>query len=526
MNMDPGPPTPTGPVPRAPLPGTRLLDAAALGAVVVSVSVVVARQVPSVFDFFDMSSFLDAGYRVACGQRPYVDFIFTAGPVHLWSMAVFFSILGFTKTAVVAHVTVVNGIVMSATYGLARRSLGLVEATAVATLSGIAFYGVVAHPWYDQTASLFVVVGVLLVDRPGSMASGRRALVTGLACGGLSGLALLSKANVGVGAIGLFALAFVGSPRRLEALWGLLLGTVTGTIVPLIACGSGLEFVHQSLVAYSPGSRFADMERLLLTIQQCPASYLSLVFLVVIVVRGAAGLDEQPVRSLLTAGVLFASLFSAWTGSMIKGANFPLLGVEVALILALARTDRAFAPDRTAGLTRRAPGLLLWLLAPVLIVHATTVMTRHTVWSWHGSTLQADYQLRAEPFRGWWCNGAIGEGVDLAVAWIGEHVPREDSIFVFPDATVIYGLAGRQSFRGAPFLFHVEHMPPPGRLYDRFRLAFVRRPPRWIVLHLQSEKSFFDTALLLDWLKLDRFIAGRYRQVWRQGQFAIFKRSD
>ena len=61
------------------------------------------------FNFFDMGSFLDASWRVFKGQTPYVDFIYTTGPLHIYMNAFFFTLFGFGKKAILAHLIAVRG---------------------------------------------------------------------------------------------------------------------------------------------------------------------------------------------------------------------------------------------------------------------------------------------------------------------------------------------------------------------------------------------------------------------------------
>ncbi len=113
-----------------------------------------------VFDFFDMSAFLDAGYRVWHGQQPYVDFFYNAGPVHLYMHATSFALFGFGKAAVLAHLLFVTAIAFGVTYALARQQLGWAQSLIAATISGFSVNGPSSHPWYDSNACMWLLVGV------------------------------------------------------------------------------------------------------------------------------------------------------------------------------------------------------------------------------------------------------------------------------------------------------------------------------------------------------------------------------
>src|SRR5260370_27407441 len=89
-----------------------LPQATALALTLSAVTATVAHYALSIFNFFDMSAFMDAGYRVYIGQKIYTDFEFNAGPGHPYLHALFYALLGFNKTAILAHVSCLNTAVM------------------------------------------------------------------------------------------------------------------------------------------------------------------------------------------------------------------------------------------------------------------------------------------------------------------------------------------------------------------------------------------------------------------------------
>jgi len=130
----------------------RILPAALLLLMLFVNATVLGRNAFRGFNFFDMGSFLDASWRVFCGQAPYADFIFITGPVHLWMNAFFFVLFGFGKTAVLAHLVAVHSIVILCTFFIAARFAPPWTAILAAALSTVCFYWPVSHPWYDQSA--------------------------------------------------------------------------------------------------------------------------------------------------------------------------------------------------------------------------------------------------------------------------------------------------------------------------------------------------------------------------------------
>src|SRR5581483_2066307 len=140
---------------------------------------------------------------------------------------------------------------------------------------------------------------------------------------------------------------------------------------------------------------------------------------------------------------------------------------------------------------------------------------------WHASNLANDHAFETPAFAGWRVNGAVGRGIDATVRYLGERVPPGDPVFVFPDATIVYALAGRESWRPAPFAFHIGNSPPEGRWKDEFLARFREAPPRWIVVHESREVAFADAKLALLWLGLGHLVATRYEPVWSEGDWSI-----
>lgn len=499
------------------------LEPLLVAVLVAAVSAVLGRAALQGYDAFDMSGFMDAGYRVYSGQRPYVDFYYIAGPVHLYLHALSYAVFGFTKTAVLAHLLVVNALVFCAVYVLARRELGLPVAALLAVLASLSFAGPIAHPWYDQNATLWLVLGLLVFEIP--HADGTRALVKGLAMGALAGLAFLTKANVGAAGGLAFFLALLVSPWRRSAITGYVLGVVT-SVTLVLATVAPLDFVYQAFIAYRAHGRLTYTFRLWQVARETPYLLLSGLAVALAGVGGREFVARHLPRLVLLGGLLFTSFFAAWTGSMEVPANITLAGVEVTYLVLLARRLPAGPPGTTEHrLHRTAVGGLL-AMAVLLLVSAAEKTSARRVWAWKRSNLVHDYTLETAAMRGWRCNRVICEGIDRSVAWINTHVPPGESLFVFPDATVIYGLTGRPSYRKAPFIFHLGQGPAPGPLYEEFRAHFTSAPPEWILLHNQTEVVFYNTLHLLRWLDLDRFIEQRYRVVWHWSDFAMLRLGD
>ncbi len=210
---------------------------------------------------------------------------------------------------------------------------------------------------------------------------------------------------------------------------------------------------------------------------------------------------------------------------MVPAASISLLGVEMALLWIVVR--RMPDPRRLPG-GRRSIEAAGAAVALYCLWFSVLQSERLTTWRWRDSGPRdarnlSDYALKVEAFKGWRCNERIGRGVDAAAEYVVRHVPPGDTLLVLPDVTVLYGLTGRPSFRGAPFAFHLGQVPPPGPDYERFRSTFFSRPPKWIVLHLQTEIEWIDTGRVIEWLGLREYLAARYEPQWEGERFRILR---
>jgi hypothetical protein len=474
------------------------------------------------FDFFDMSAFMDAGYRVYMGQSPYVDFFYNAGPVHLYLHALFFTLFGFTKTAVLAHLCTVNAVVVTAAYVLGRRDLSRPVAAGLTLLVCLSHYGLIAHPWYDQNAGAFLVLALLLFELTFPRATGWWRLPAGFLCGALVVLSFFTKSNVGAAGMVIFFIGFVltsYSSRDWVPLLSYVLGMLATVLVVMGTLESPQDFYFQTFVAYRPTNRLKNWKWLVGTWINHQCIIPTLLLVAVAGLGGRAFLRRNLLQIHFAAGFLLISVFTAWTGSMMN--NSALLGMVLLYLFILAARLPAAAPRTPEWRIAWTLRGLNWLAALVLCF--IWYDQRGSAWHWRASNLDAQYTLQAPGFEGWKCNEAIVKGLDEAVVYINEHVPQQETLFVFPDATIVYGLTGRPSYRKAPFIFHDGEVPPPGKPYDDFRDRFLSHPPQWILLHHDPGAWCCHTRYLLEWLKLDGYLATCYVTHKEFGNFTLYR---
>lgn len=441
-----------------------------------------------------MSAFMDAGYRVYRGQEPYIDFYYIAGPVHLYMHAFFYFLFGFNKTAILAHLLSVSALMTVTTFFIARKHLDGPKVLLVTALTSVAFYGPIAHPWYDQNAAVWIAIALLMWET-------RRAA---FACGVLISISFMTKANFGVAAGALFLVLTALERMSLRYLLGV--GVGMGAILATLR--APIEFFDQTLFAYNP-TALIKWDYLARVIFQSVYFYL---FLIAVFFFMAGARDFK--KGFLLTGLLAISIFTTFTGSMTPEANLVFLGLDCLYLLSLA-----------GELRRKAFLAAAFAITFASFFHAMRASVFPAVWYWNSSN-EPNYSMTSKPLRGWRANRTAGEGVDQAVFAIKANVPPEESLFILPDATVIYGLTDREPYAPAPFIFHLKRMPPEGRLLDSFREHFLSHPPDWILLRDQHHLVFNDTDLLLEWLGIKERIAQKYEERWRSGTFRLLRRKD
>lgn len=482
--------------------------------VTAAMSVYLVHNAMQRFDFYDMSSFLDAGYRVWIGQEPYVDFYYNAGPVHLYMHAASFALFGYTKEAILAHLLVVHIVVLGCAYVLARRHLNTATSAVLTALVSLSFFGPVAHPWYDQNASAFFVLALLLFELTARAKSILWAVLGAAFSGSFIALSFMTKANIGLSAGCVIGVAYISagiSTRRYAPFLAYLVGGMLSFSGLLFSLQSPTEFLYQAFFGYNIGSRLTNIGHLYFILSNRLLLLLGIPCVVLLLLGNVRLFRQDSETGLLVHGLLAVAIFATWTGALV--VNLTLHGFVLIYLFSALKvlgTDVQLTPAVAAWLGRTY----------FLLVFITIILTvfwyraQLAVWNWRPSNAVADYELTTPGLYGWRCNSKNGIGFDHAIAAIEREVPPEDSLLILPDATIIYGLTGRESFRKASFIFHVRHVPPPGP-YEEFRKAFFEAPPQWILLHLQQEVDFNSHREILDWLGIEKFISESYSEHWR-----------
>jgi len=458
------------------------------------------------FNFFDMGSFLDASWRIYCGQIPYVDFIFTTGPLHLYMNVFFFLLFGFGKSAVLAHLIAVSSIVTVAVYGMAKKHLPFWLSAMLALLTAVSFYWPISHPWYDQSAHFWGILALVFLVFRLSVPSGKNVFWTGFFCSAMSVFSFITKTNIGFAYGVLFFLILLSFPGRWKGLAGYGCGALCALLVSLVFIRAPLEYLNQSFFTY--GIKQSPRFIFFLWIPTWLMNYYWVP--TVIVAINLKGLWRKFLSlALLLLGVYLIGLFSFLTGSMEKTANIPLWGIHMSIAFICLSQIRGEMQTRLRKKIYRASFVFLVLLTGWMIFVAARYGYDLKVWQPKKGSFFGDYALKSKPLTGWKCAKEDGEFIDDIVKGFRAYVSEKDSFLVLTDLPILYSLMGRDSYRGIPFIFHQGVLPAMGKQWTEVRGRITGNPPDWILIHSDT-KAPTPLRYILSYLDLEDYLRESY----------------
>ncbi len=489
------------------------------------------------FNLLDMGSFLDASWRIYRGQRPYMDFVYYTGPVYLYLNAFFFHLLGFGKAAILSHLVVVHSAVILLVFFMLYKRVPFPVTLSATALTVPSFYWAISHPWHDQTAHLWGIIGLSLLVRNlpfqepsrallsfSQLTTNKNALAWGkkssirisLLCGFFSVLSLMTKSNIGLAYGLMFFTVLAASDNRGKALPGFCAGLLIGGIVALGLVRFPHEYLDQCL-AFSRHDGIKRISKL-----SIPGNWLVNFYWVAPAIMLPSFIfvkKKSPDAAALFLGITFVGIFTVNTGGMVPLGNNMLWGVHLALaFIALYSLSWETAPRWSQPLRKISAGLLL-----ALTIFLTVLSVRYglqlKVWTYFTPNPQGDYALQSEPLRGWRFHRFQGEPLDILVNYIKTHVPKNDSLLNLNDLYIIYALTGRDSYPGIPFIFIGDIFPAPGKQTEKMRRVIIGNPPDWVVLDIKTSYGHE-----LAWLGLQEEFKRSYAPVIRAGSFLLLKR--
>ncbi len=476
------------------------------------------------FNFFDMGAFLDASWRVYKGQRPFIDFLYISGPIHLYMNAFFFSIFGFGKTAILMHIIAVHSIVIVITYVITRKYTPVALALLASLLTTTCFYWTSSHPWHDQSAHLWgiLAIAVLIFQLP--FQNPKHAFKIGVVCGILVVSVFFTKTNVG-SAYGLcFLITLMSVPdisKKLSAVSGYALGAFIAATVFIVLIGSLSHYLEQTFLTWNIPIQRIRRSLPLLFIPTWLHDYYWLAAVIVLYNIREKWDKLQPLVSLYL-GVVFVALFSMATGTMKQSANIPLMGICMALSFVLLYLDQSIFETKQQKIVRKVSlGLLTGIT--ILLIQTSAKRGLHLdTWAYGNLDPVGNYSMKSEPIKGWMAPKETGEAVDFLVRFIKQNIPKNESLLVLTDLQILYALTNRESYKGIPFIFYENEEPPPGKQLEQVRNYILSNPPRWIITHTDSRATFFVISII-PYLGLEDFVKNNYVSVQTINQYIVLK---
>ena len=526
-----------------------VLDAMVLAALSILAVYLTVRAGQRGFYPFDQSIVFDGAYRLLQGQIPYKDFVFPFGPMAFWLQALFFRILGVDYSAYLAGSACISLLAVLCSVAVVR--LALPDSTWLAHLAGLLtavwFYPPFGTPWVDQTAFFFGLAGILAVliglraDRKGHALSWLWYLIAGCSCFA----SIISKQNVGVFLLPLYPLLLtVGHRDRRRYLPRVLArfaigfcGTLGVFGIWLYVASDPANFMHYVLVIPSG----LGQERLSafihawmglarpffggrgpLVVNVIMLGSLSVCLLALIRRRAATAVAAV----LCIYCVLFEYLFINTT------LNQPENGLAyIGIILALGLGTgyrlwpmsgrRALGASILAGMIVIA-GVAVQAGLKVSMERKVQDIFRGVTFPWRVAIAGLNGLRWAEPMR----MGGFEISEESLVRLYGYLRRKDENFFIFPDFTILYGLAGVPSPQ--PLLwFHegVTYARGANADLDRWIVADLRRYD--VKVFILEKVSWFNTGDRLNHFPQTKaYVTTAFNKVGEIGSFSIYERIE
>jgi len=549
-------------------PVARAVDAAVIAGLAALAFVLTLKAGMRGFYAFDQSIVFDGSYRVLSGQIPYKDFVMPFGPMVFWLHALFFRLLGVTYFAYVFGSATINVLATLAAIALSRILLrpGRVLSYAAGVLTAVWFYPPFGTPWVDQTAFFFSMLGIAVLAAAILAGPGRSLFRETLlaASGLLAFVVFISKQNAGAFMLPVYPLLILTAYlpdyrtalRRLATFLIALGASAAGFALWLAVASNSSTFIRYVIqLASDLGERrlgifwrnwlgirkpfFAGRGPLSVRVIILGSLLVALVVLVTACWR--LGRNRAVSRRLVLASLvciyltLFQHVFINTTLNQPEN-GFAFLGV----ILAIAAGLLLELPQpHSLDIRSLARGSKL---RPVL-VSAVGVAVAAAVLAGSASGVRVSmsrvvmdvlrYPAFIEPFeeaglRGlrWGEPTRMGglsiEGKDVAdlLTYLRQ---RRENFFIFPDFTIMYGLAGVPSPQ--PLLWFHEGVTYPKGAYDavldrRIVDALRRNNVRIVAI---EQVAWFNTGKRLDaFPEMRSYIYGNFVRIGQIGTFAVY----
>lgn len=469
------------------------------------------------FHFYDMCFSLDGGWRILNGQKPYVDFIYFSGPIHLYLYAFFFKLFGFGKTAIFAHLVAVHSMVIVLTYLMVHRRVPDHFAWLAIILTTTSFYWPVSHPWHDQSAHLWGILGVAVLIWQLPFQSQKHALITGGFLSLMAVVSFMTKTNIGAAYGLVFGVICLTVKERWKAILGYLGGMILGLLFIRLLISDLPAYFEQSF-GYSA---LTARERLsgFLNFSQWLVNYYWLPCLIIL---GNSWHHRRQLKDwmVLFVGIFFVAIVSIVSGQMIQSANIALWGIFMAVGFIVFFKIPPAENSKWRITIYRYSRLFLIIITSVFIVLSAREGLNLQAWKYiTGYPPSGLYTISTPALKGWNCDEVKGRILDQLTVSIPRKIPKNESLLILSDLQILYALTGRESFKGIPILvFRENHMPVPGPQLLEVKERLRRHPPDWILADIDS------CLREIPYIGLEEEIKTRYSIVWYEAYYALFKR--
>ena len=463
------------------------------------------------FVSFDMGPFLDASWRVFCGQKPFVDFLYISGPVHLYMNAFFFLLFGFGKTAILLHVITVHSIVIVLTFLMARKFAPFHVAVLCALLSTACFYWPVSHPWHDQSAHLWGILAMaaLLFHLP--FEESNQAFRIGMLTGILATVSFMTKTNVGSLYVFIYFLTLLSGSKKWHALSGYGLGFGAAMLVFVILIGSPKNWFEQTFLTWNIPIQRARRTFFLIYIPTWFSQYYWIAIAIVWSNIKSHWETHQPLVTLYL-GTAFLAIVAMCTGTMKQSANIPLWGIHLTLSFILLYQNQHYLDTRIKKVFGQASawalkGLCIWLIAV-----AGYRGLRLETWTYGTINPFGTYPLKSKSVEGWMAPKEKGPQIDQLVEFIKTYIPKNESLLILTDLQILNPITGRESYKGIPFIWYDNEEPPPGKQLINVHNRILQNPPLWVITHRHADGNSFANSII-PYLGLQEFVMNDYVSV-------------
>jgi hypothetical protein len=511
----------------------------------------------------DHSIVFDGGYRVLNGQVPYKDIYMAYLPGTLWVQAFFFWLYGVDFSAMVLPAAIFNGIgvavVIRITLLLFPRRI--VAAWAGGSLTALWFQAPFGSLQHEQVAFTFAMLALwtLLENWPSTVAGSVARLLAGL----FTFAAVLCKQNAGVLFVpvagGMIAFQFMPAVRRTLAAWSVFAaGLIAGLCAFLVWLALYSDFhqfvLHALTIPAKLGSQrlSTNLVSTAMTVvflhSRPEIVYLAIWALLVAAVAflGRASAQDVAVRrlrlaSFLTIAVLFYNgLFSCTSLNQVENC-MPFLGLAFGLTMAISfqlfygrqvYIGSGLSPAADLRLGRRS-------IQTVLVIMAVLVFSVLAKYGWETDntrmvqefTDQTTFRDKLQVDRAsrvvWGNPTYLGEQLlqredfENLAHWL---LQKNENFFVFPDATILYGLTGRISPQ--PLLYFLEghsYTKKEAGSIDREMLASLQKNN--VNIFIQEEDSVLSTQNTLHDFPLTYQWINTFHVVQHFGPFQVSERN-